>query len=126
MTNSGRDLLLSHSRESAFQDWLMTTAARGGYHGLHIRQSHNTLEAVHSPRRAWPRGADHDDAWGFPDLLLIRPSTGELEFVEAKRLGERLRRTQELWHGWLGSVRSVRTHVWTPREEREAERVLLG
>lgn len=122
----GRQALLDRSPEHAFQEHIFTLAARGGFHGAHIRLSHGTLEGLHGPRREFPRGADHDDAWGIPDLILVHPERGVLLLPELKTARGVVSPDQQRWLGWLSDVVEVQAPVWRPAMEDEIRELLLG
>jgi hypothetical protein len=126
MTSPGRALLLDRSPEHAFQEHVFTLAARGGWHGAHIRLSHGTLEGLHSPRRPYPRAADHDDAWGIPDLVLVHPVRGLLLLPELKTPRGVVSPDQRRWLGWLSNVDSIQSPIWRPSMEETIRAVLLG
>jgi hypothetical protein len=52
---------------------------------------------------------------GWPDLVLARPTTGELIFVELKTDKGRLRREQQTWLRLLEDC-NQEVHVWRPRD----------
>jgi hypothetical protein len=122
----GRKVLLSTTLEEQWQDWVMDQAALGGWHGAHIRVSHRSLEGLHGKRRAFPRGADHDDAFGIPDLVLVQPERKILLLPELKTMSGRLSGGQELWLKWLAQVMYVQSPVWRPQDEGEVRAMLRG
>ncbi len=126
MTGS-RDALLAASLEREWQRHVMTKAAQGGWHGFHIRVSRGTLDGVHHDNAGeWPRRADHDDAVGIPDLLLVHQDRGELWMPELKAVDGRVNRGQALWQRWLEDIGQVRSGVWRPGDERYVDNLLLG
>lgn len=126
MSPTGRDRVLASTDERTFQEHLFNLAARGGWHGIHIRVSHGTLEGLHSLNRAFPRGADHDDTWGVPDLLLVHPERGLLLLPELKAMTGRLARDQRSWQNWLSDLDDVAAPVWRPADEDAMRALLLG
>ena len=126
MTPAGRDVILDRARESDFQQHVLTLAARGGFHGVHIRVSHGSLEGLHSLSRAFPRSADHDDASGVPDLLLVQPARKLLLLPELKTAHGVVSAHQRRWLEWLLDIQDVRAPVWRPTDEAELRAVLLG
>lgn len=54
-------------------------------------------------------------AAGWPDLVLARPSTGELIYVELKTDKGRLTKAQQAWLRILQDC-NQETHVWRPRD----------
>lgn len=127
VTASGRELLLSHSAEQPWQAYVMRLAGQGGWHGFHISISHHTLEGVHAKHFKFPRNADHNDAEGIPDLLLVQPDRGILLMPELKRgRGGRLSPGQVAWNGWLSHVETFAAPVWRPSDEPEVRAALLG
>jgi hypothetical protein len=122
----GRAALLSSTLEAQWQNHVLMQIALGGGHGFHIRVAHGTLEGVHSPNRPFPRGADHDDATGFPDILAVFPDRGLLVIPELKRPGGQLGPGQDRWHGWLSDIVQVESPIWRTEDEAEVSRILLG
>lgn len=121
----GRAALLSSTLEAQWQNHVLMQIALGGGHGFHIRVSQGTLEGVHSAGRPFPRGADHDDATGFPDILAVFPDRGLLLIPELKRPGGRIRDGQDRWHDWLSDIVEVSSPIWRPEDETEVSRILL-
>ncbi len=81
---------------------------------------------------AWARraGWDHYHSWnsrhspaGFPDLVLVRPRTYEILFIEVKT--ERGRVTHAQWK-WLADLEACgeRVLVWRPSDAEHIKRVL--
>jgi hypothetical protein len=110
--------------ERAFLEHVMTLAALHGWHGIHIIRSRDVMEGVHSLARRFPRGAEHDDAHGFPDLLLVHPARRQLLLVELKRSSGRLTVDQQRWLRWAADLGSCRAYCWRPEDEREIQHVL--
>ncbi len=126
MSSPGRDRVLANTSERDFQDHVFTLAARGGFHGLHFRVSHGSLEGLHGLNRAFPRGADHDDASGIPDLLLVQPERGLLLLPELKASRGMVSDDQRRWLDWLADVVDVEAPVWRPADEDAIRKILLG
>jgi VRR-NUC domain-containing protein len=110
--------------EAEFMDHVFNLAALFGWHGVHIIHSHGNIESLHSLKRRFPRAADHEDASGLPDLLLVHPGRGLLLLVELKTERGRVRPGQARWLLWVGRGPSVMSTVWRPQDEAEIRRVL--
>lgn len=63
-------------------------------------------------RHMTPVGAD---GTGFPDLVLVQPTKGELYFREIKGPTERMRPEQKLWGQWLLQA-GADWAVWRPSQ----------
>lgn len=122
---SARTVLLEGVKEEQFQEHVLTTAAFHGWHGIHILHSKANVEALHSPNRRFPRGADHDDAYGFPDLVLVHPARHLLILAELKVKRRKLRPEQELWKQWCSGLHlDCRHFAWWPEDEPEIQHIL--
>lgn len=102
-------------------------AALGGWHGFRIRRSHGVLEGVHSRGREFPRGTDHDDSLGWPDLFLVNPEREEACAAEIKGDdGDERPEQKTQWRLWLPCIKRITTPVWYPRDERAMREYLAG
>jgi hypothetical protein len=110
--------------ERQWQDHVCTVAALYGWHGIHFINSRGNVEGIHSPNRRFPRGADHDDARGFPDLVLVHPGRNLGAFVELKARRGRVAVEQHRWLGWWHDLGTVRSFLWRPEDEQEMCRTL--
>lgn len=126
MPLAGRDRVLASTSESEFQEHVFSLAARGGWHGVHIRVSHGTLEGLHGLKRAFPRAAHHDDAWGVPDLLLVHPERRSLLLPELKPVDGIVSDHQQRWLHWLADIVEVEAPLWRPTDETTMRTMLLG
>jgi hypothetical protein len=102
--------------EYAWQALLVDLAHAGGWRVMSIR-----------PPKRDPDGRSRStmgaDGKGWPDLTCVRP--GRLVVIECKRVGERPRPEQRRWLDDLAAA-GAEAYVWTPLDEPEARRVLLG
>jgi len=105
--------------EKDFQDHVFTMAALYGWHGKAVRLSKGVMEGLHSPNRGFPRGADHDDASGFPDLFLVHPERRLVILAELKTRRGRTTLDQERWLAWTHDLGSLRSFLWRPENEQE-------
>jgi hypothetical protein len=119
-----RTELLPSISERTFQEHVMTLAALGGWHGVHVLHSKGNMEGLHSLHRPFPRGADHDDAWGLQDLLLIHPERHMLFLAELKTSRGRLGAEQRRWHAWTDEPGTYRGVCWRPEDERQIVKAL--
>lgn len=120
-----RQTLLEDVSEHEFQEHVLTSAAFYGWHGIHIRNSQGVMEGAHSPNRPFPRRSALDDAFGFPDLVLIHPARNLLLLAELKVKGRKLRPGQEHWQLWCGGLKhDARYFAWWPKDEPEIEQIL--
>jgi hypothetical protein len=88
----GRALLLRTLSEATWQTQVIAWARRAGWHGVRIlRSDRNT------------RGVQPEDAWGWPDLLLVHPRRGVLA-LELKAERGRLTPAQRRWLELLGAA----------------------
>jgi hypothetical protein len=106
----GRRLVLGIVSEREFEGWVVRTAERLGWCGIHIRDSEGALMGVHHLRTA-----DHDDAYGFPDWLFCKAGHPP-KFRELKTRIGRLSRGQKHWQALLGAA-GADVGVWRPDDE---------
>jgi hypothetical protein len=115
VTSSAHDVLLEAQSEDEWLAQVLEWARRGGFHGIHV---------IRSDRRI--QGVQREDAWGWPDLVLIHPARRLIWLVELK-VGRqpRLGRGQRQWHDTL-RLAGATVYVWTPSMWREVKHLLLG
>jgi hypothetical protein len=120
-----RQVLLEGVNEREFQEHVLTSAAHYGWHGMHIFNSRGVIEGVFSPNRPFPRRDALDDAFGFPDLVLIHPGRDLLILAELKVKERKLRAGQERWKLWCSGLKhDARYFTWWPKDEAEIEQIL--
>jgi hypothetical protein len=84
---------------------------------LHVRYSQGVLQGAHGPR-----SSDHDDASGWPDLVIVRPGK-EILYRELKREGKEADGAQRRWGGLITSA-GGNWDVWKPSDENRILREL--
>ena len=117
LARDGRTVLLGSIAEDALLTQTLQWCRRAGLCALHIRYSQGVLQGAHGPR-----SASHDDASGYPDLLIIRPGEGVL-WRELKRENGRLTPDQRRW-GELLRGAGQDWDVWRPSDEARIRREL--
>src|SRR5262245_18953965 len=105
-----RQIVLGSIAEETHLSHVLRLVRRAGACALHIRYSQGVLQGAHGPR-----SSDHDDASGFPDLLIVQPNAGLL-FRELKRERGRLDNNQRRWGELLTSA-GADWSVWKPSDE---------
>jgi hypothetical protein len=106
--------------ERQFQDHVSNLAALYGWHGVHITRSKGVMEGIHSLARGFPRGSDHDDAHGLPDLILMHPVRFLLLLAELKIGRNQPTKDQQRWLLWGPPAGYAwRTVCWWPKDETE-------
>lgn len=97
MTSSGRALVLSKVSEEEWLQQVRTWAKRGKWLAYHTRDS---------------RRSDN----GFLDLVLVKPSTGEIIYAELKAERGKVSDEQQAWIDALAAC-GQRVFVWRPSDE---------
>lgn len=120
-----RQTLLEDVSEREFQEHVLTSAAFYGWRGIHVINSRGVMEGVFSPNRPFPRRDGSDDAFGFPDLVLIHPGRNLLILAELKVKQRKLRPGQERWKLWCAGLQhDARYFTWWPTDEPQIEHIL--
>lgn len=110
-TNDTRQIALGSIAEEALLSHTLRLIKLSGACALHIRYSQGVLQGAHGPR-----SSDHDDASGFPDLVIVHPDRGVL-WRELKREKGRMDANQRRW-GELLTAAGQNWDVWRPSDER--------
>lgn len=92
--------------EAEFQTQVIDLAKRLGWMVNHTYRGRTA-------KGAWRTNAT---AAGFPDLTLLRPSTGQLVFLELKRRGGKPTPAQVEWVAGLQAVPGVEAYIAGPDE----------
>lgn len=119
--------VLASMTEETWSRQVVEWARRSGWCGIHLRQSHvlgrgfAVLAGVHAPRR----GDDHDDVFGFPDWLFVRPGSPPI-LAELKAEKGAVSKHQRHWHDVLGQVPGLVCAVWRPSDADGVRELLIG
>lgn len=96
--------------EAEFQRWVVDQAKAAGWTVNH------TYRARTGKGGAWRTTAT---SVGFPDLTLLRASTGQLVFLELKAPGGRSTPEQRAWVAGLQQVEGVEAYIVSPADAHE-------
>ena len=105
---------LGFPNEAEFKNWVINQAKVYGWlvhHDLPA-QARNGRWATHVQGHA-----------GFPDLVLLHPSRGELLFVELKSERGKISTVQDTWLMAL-NLAGAENHVWRPQDVKAIQRRL--
>lgn len=103
----GRALLLRSVTETDWERQVIEWAKRDGW----------MVYSIHDSRtQHWQTDS------GFPDLTMVRGD--RIIFAELKKVGGRLRRSQQFWAAALLGCPGVEWYVWTPSDEDEVREKL--
>jgi hypothetical protein len=109
-TTTGRAVLLRHTSEANFEDWVIRMAERYGWCGFHVRISLAAVRGVHTARRH-----KHADAYGWPDWIFYKAG-GPILYRELKTDLGYVRGDQKECHARLRSA-GADVGVWRPSDE---------
>lgn len=101
--------------EAEFQDAVVEVAHAFGWLCVHFRPLRRKSGKYETPCQY--------DAAGWPDLFLVRPSTGDIVVAELKMPGKDKSAEQEQWLNWLTDC-GIASFTWTPDDIDEIETVL--
>ena len=110
ITRDGRQVVLGSIDEETLLSHVLHLARFGGWCAIHCRYSQGVLQGAHTPRQG-----THDDASGWPDLVLVKPGVGIL-YRELKREKGRLDPNQKRWGETLRAA-GGNWDVWRPSDE---------
>jgi len=111
MTTSGRAILLRHTTEQNFEDWIIRQAERYGWCGFHVRHSEASVRGVCTSRRH-----KHIDAYGWPDWVFYRAG-GPILFRELKTDDGLVSSHQRSCHERLRAA-GADVGIWRPSDEQ--------
>jgi hypothetical protein len=109
-TSIARAILLRHTSEANFEDWVVRQAERYGWCGFHVRHSMASVRGVHVGRRH-----KHGDAYGWPDWIFYRAG-GPILYRELKCDIGYVTSDQKQCHARLLSA-GADMAVWRPSDE---------
>jgi hypothetical protein len=108
--HDGRTITRGSVEEEQLLSHVLRLARLKGWCAFHVRYSQGVLQGSHTPRLG-----PHDDATGWPDLVLVKPSIGIL-FRELKRERQHPTHDQERWGDVLTRAGGDWA-VWKPSDE---------
>lgn len=107
-----RQIVLGSIDEEAFLAHVLVLARQAGCCVIHCRYSQGVLQGAHTLRNS-----DHDDASGWPDLILAGPTEDVgILFRELKREKGRVDPNQRRWGERLRAA-GGNWDVWRPSDE---------
>ena len=100
--------------ETEWQEWVVARATERGWEVCH-----------HRPAMVRGRWITNTSSPGFPDLTLLRASTGQLVFLELKReRGSKMKPGQAEWIAGLQQVPGVEAYIVKPSDAADVLELL--